>query len=214
MVDSEIKQILDELKIKFELNVGVGLSVEQLLTSEQPLIELLLKGLVLKFGISTPKNLFKVLIDFLNKTPQLAPFMMQFLPLTLIETKASFEATFDSWDDVKDLPQLESFLPSFMDLVSGMLQVDLSDVGEDRIDLETSKLPDDQKLLVEAVHLALDLFGQLTEDGEVSVVQIIGDLGGSRIQLKSQGLGKAVQVGLNHFVYKGLRAMNEFYQNL
>jgi len=63
-------------------------------------------------------------------------------PLLLLETGANVDFTFDSFDELKEHPMAQTFMPSYKQLLEGILGNDLDTVKEG---LDMSAIPESKK---------------------------------------------------------------------
>jgi len=175
--------------------------------SESSLIEQLYKGIKVSQKISLIQNIKKIISNELKKEDaQNKEIMMCILPVLALELGANVTLKFDDIEELKEHPMMQTFLVNFGQLIESAIGQETDDILADRCDLSTyteeQKQDDETKLEIKAmemVHDGLDMANDL--DDTVEFKAAWPQLAMVEGSVKSQGLGKAVGLGLMMGLY-------------
>jgi len=206
-IPTEIANLLSEHNQHATTRVELGATVKDIMYSDSSLIEQVYKGIKVSQKISLIQNLKKIISNELKKEEaQHKEIMMCILPVVALELGANVTLKFDDIEELKEHPMMQTFLVNFGQLIESAIGQETDDILADRCDLSTyteeQKQDDETKLEIKAmemVHDGLDMANDL--DDTVEFKAAWPQLAMVEGSVKSQGLGKAVGLGLMMGLY-------------
>lgn len=105
----------------------VGVDAEEVLYSEKPLLEHLMKGFRFTWELVFLKNIKKVLLEEV-KNSSLGEVLKMMGPAFALTSNSSVDLTFDDFDEIREHPHADNFCLSLDQIIQGAFGKSVKDM--------------------------------------------------------------------------------------
>ena len=194
------------------MDVGLGADLKEAMTSDQPLISQVIKGLTAKVQLCLLSNFKSAILDLLkdDEHQKIASSLFTISPALLLQIGGSVNVQFDDYNEIKDHPVFAPLMANFNELFEGMLENNPEELIERRFDLEgkedtEGKSPHYKQLIcvVKGYNTCMDALKNL--GGTVELDICLPDYAATvRLSLKGTAVGKVLTLLMSHLFFDKL----------
>lgn len=123
-----IKDAFKDTSQFVKIKAVLGVDAEELLSSEKPLLEHLLKGFKFTTDMVFLKNIKNILLEELGKNSDIREFLQNMGPALGLTSNSSIDFTFDDFDDVREHPMANKLLVSLGQIIQGAFGGSIQDM--------------------------------------------------------------------------------------